>query len=217
MRRHRRQGEGSWGLQVNITTNSERDKLKSMEGEKNCCVHAYAKKRSSCRNQRQVGNIFNFSLNCFHGQDLSLGPILPIFQMTTLRLERWSKLPKRPTGLVCGSPRTRPRAGAQDPPGWTETTGGLHPPSPRCASALAGRPLLLPRGWPALDSPGCNALGATLRGSYHSPTSCRPRQKLIKQPPVTSTLINKNLFSASLSSSPRGPPPVTTLSITPHV
>lgn len=197
--------------------NSERDNLKSTEGKKNSCVHAYAKKRGSCRNQRQVGNIFNFSLNCFHGQDLLLGPILPIFQTTTLRLERWSNFPKRPTGPGCDSPRTRPRASAQDSPGWAETMRGLHPPTPWCASALAGQPLLLPRVWPALDSPGCNALGATLRGSYHSPTSCRPHQKLIKQPPVTSTLINKNLFSASLSSSPRGPPPVTTLSIIPHV
>ena len=151
LRRHGRQGEGSWGLHVNITMNSERDKLKSMEAKKNCCLHAYAKKRGSCRNQRQVGNIFHFSLNCFHGQDLSLGPILPIFQTTTLRLERWSDFPKRPTGLVCDSPRTRPRASAQDSPGWTEDHEGP-PPTHSMVCLCPGR--AAPSSPPSVASSG---------------------------------------------------------------
>lgn len=108
-----------------------------------------------------------------------------------------------------------PDPGPQDS-GWVRMTHLPSTPEGTSACCLLGMWHLCPRFRPTLSSlGGVNALGPAYRGPTSSPTSWLPHPKLIKQMPANSTLINKNLFSASLSSSPQGPPPVTTLPITP--
>lgn len=180
-----------------------------MEEEKNSWVHAYTKKRNGYRNQKCVCGILTPPDLPIWVLSLTGAPSIPFFPFSArdvVTFSRWlsgqSVTNPRPDPQVFG-PRSSPRQEASD--------DHEQPPAP------SARGVPLSWVWPALYSPGCNALGTTLRGPHHSPISWPPRQKRIKQPPVTSTLINKNLFSASLSPSPRGPPPVTTLSITPCV
>lgn len=64
---------------ANIAMDSERDKLKPMEGKKNCCVPAYARREAVAENRGK--SIFStFPSTAFTRQDLSLDPILPIFR-----------------------------------------------------------------------------------------------------------------------------------------
>lgn len=175
------------------------------------------RKENGYRNWKCVSNVLNFPPSAFTGGTLT-GSHLSHFSDGEIETEKdVETFPRLLSGLVSDKSRTRPQvfwswSSAHDSPrlGGSDDHEG---PVPHYCS----RPHLLPWVWSALYSPGCNALGTTLRGPHYSPTSRPPRQKLIKQSPVTSTLINKNLFLASLSFSPRGPPPVTTLSITSHV